>query len=281
VLIPEPALVALIGAAGSGKSTVARAFPAGWRLELDALRAMAADSPGDQSATPVAVSVFRALLDARLERHLPVLVDSTNSDAAVRAHLLQRARTWSVPSVAILVDCDLETCLARQAGRAPDKRVPDHVVAAQHAAVPSREQLLAEGWDHVHDAAGIDLLHLAIQRAATAAADPDPLNEIRVLFGTDLAAAFTYTDQHHEHGRFTIAGRDIELRYTGGEPYDRPWQARIGGTCDCGGDLWVHVDNAADLLAAYRGEPDDEAVCAQCDDVLFAGQNTATDVTSR
>jgi len=269
VHFPESALIATVGASGSGKSTVARAFPAGWRLELDALRALAAGSPGDQSATPAAVAAFHALLDARLERHLPVLVDSTNSDAAVRAHLLQRARTFGVPSVAILVDCDLETCLARQVSRSPAKRVRGHVVAAQHAAMPSREQLLAEGWDHVHDAAGIDLLHLALKRAA--AAEPDPLNEIRLLFGDDLAAAFAYTDPHHERGRITIADRDIELRYNGGEPYDQPWQARIGGTCDCGGDLWVPVGSPAELLAAYRNEPDDEAVCASCDDTLFVG----------
>jgi predicted kinase len=36
VHFPEPALIAMVGAAGSGKSTVARAFPPGWRLELDA-----------------------------------------------------------------------------------------------------------------------------------------------------------------------------------------------------------------------------------------------------
>lgn len=75
---PEQALIVMVGAAGSGKSTVAKAFPASWRLELDALRATASGSPGDQSATPVAVSVFRTMLDARLERRLPVLVDSTS-----------------------------------------------------------------------------------------------------------------------------------------------------------------------------------------------------------
>lgn len=268
---PEPALIAMVGAAGSGKSTVARAFPAAWRLELDALRALAAGSPGEQSATPVAVAVFRMLLDARLERGLPVVVDSTNTETPVRMDLLRRARTFGVPTVAIVSRTPLDECLARQHDRPASKRVPPDAVTWQHAAVPTHEQLLAEGWDQVHDAAAIDLLHLALQRAATAAADSDPLHEIRAAFGDDLAAAFAYTDANCEHGRFTIAGRDLELRYTGGEPYDRTWQARIGGTCDCGGDLWVPVGTPAELLAAYRDEPDDEAVCGRCDDVLFVG----------
>jgi predicted kinase len=262
-------LIAMVGAAGSGKSAAAKAFPADWRLELDALRAIAAGNCGDQSVNPVINNVFRELLDARLERRLSVVVDATNTKLDIRAHLLQRARTFGVPTVAILVRTDLETCLARQVDRGPDKRVPDHAVISQHALVPSREQLLADGWDQVHDAAGIDLLHLALQRAA--AADSDPVHEIRVQFGDDLAAAFAYTDADCEHGRFTIAGRDLELRNLGGEPYDRTWQARIGGTCDCGGDLWVPVGTPAELLAAYRDEPDDEAVCGRCDDVLFVG----------
>lgn len=270
---PEPALIAMVGAAGSGKSTVARAFPAGWRLELDALRALAAGSPGEQSATPAAVAAFHVLLDARLERGLSVVVDSTNTEPPVRMDLLRRARTFGVPTVAIVSRTPLDECLARQHTRPKAKQVPPGAVARQYAAVPAREQLLAEGWDQVHDTASIDLLHLALQRAAGAAADTDtdPLHEIRAAFGDDLAATFAYTDANCEHGRFTIAGRDLELRYTGGEPYDRPWQARIGGTCDCGGDLWVPVGNPAELLAAYRDEGDDEAVCGRCDDVLFVG----------
>ncbi|WNI20240.1 hypothetical protein [Actinacidiphila sp. ITFR-21] len=176
-----------------------------------------------------------------------------------------------MPTVAIVCRTPLDECLARQHTRPKTKQVPPDAVTWQHAAVPTHEQLLAEGWDQVHDAASIDLLHLALQRAATAAADPDPVHEIRVQFGDDLAAAFAYTDAGCEHGRFTIAGRDLELRYVGGEPYDRTWQARVGGTCDCGGDLWVPVGTPVELLAAYRDEPDDEAVCGRCDDVLFVG----------
>ncbi|WP_443032922.1 AAA family ATPase [Streptomyces sp. DH10] len=97
-----PFLLALIGAAGSGKSRVARAFPPDWRLELDNYRWQATGSPGDQTANPIASVVFRELLDARLTRNLPVLADSTNSERVVRAYLLQRARHWRMTTVAIV-----------------------------------------------------------------------------------------------------------------------------------------------------------------------------------
>lgn len=179
-----------------------------------------------------------------------MLVDSTNTEPAVRAHLLQRARTWGAPTVAILIGTPLEDCLARQAERPAPKQVPQDAIIRQHAATSSREQLLADGWGQVHDAASIDLLELTLQRAAQAAAAPDLLSEIRALFGDDLAALFAYTDQHHERGRFTVAGRDIDLRFVGGEPYDRPWEARLtGASCDCRGDLWVPVGTPAELPA--------------------------------
>lgn len=195
--------------------------------------------------------------------------NSTNTDPAVRAHLLQRARTFGMPCIAILVPTDLATCLARQANRPPAKRVPDHVVVAQHATLTTGEQLLAEGWDTVHDATRLDLLHMALARAA--AVEADPLDDIRAVFGTDLAAVFAFDDSDYRHGRFTIAGRDLELRSVRAQTYSHPWQARIGGTCDCGGSLWVPASSPAELLAAYRGEPDSEAVCAHCHDVLFVG----------
>jgi predicted kinase len=261
---PKHALVALMGAAGSGKSTIAKAFPPSARLELDALRAMASDSPGDQSATPVAVSVFRTLLDARLERRLLTVVDSTNSEPRVREYLLQRARTWGVPAIAIVARTPLEACLARQAQRPASKRVPHDVVVQQHAGVPSNKQLLADGWDQAHDAEHLDLLGLALARAA--AAEADPLDGIRAAFGADLAAVFSFNGSDDSRGRFTIAGRGIALRYVRAEPDGQPWQARTDRTCACGGALWVTVTTPAELLAVYRNRPREDVVCERCGD---------------
>ncbi|KOT79209.1 hypothetical protein ADK70_31530 [Streptomyces rimosus subsp. pseudoverticillatus] len=53
--IPDPALIVLIGAAGSGKSTWASTWPSTQVLELDQLRAMVSDD------FPVKLSVLRNL----------------------------------------------------------------------------------------------------------------------------------------------------------------------------------------------------------------------------
>lgn len=84
------------------------------------------------------------------------------------------------------------------------------------------------------------------------------------------AAAFAFTDPHRERGRVTVAGRGIELRYTRGDSHDRLWQARLPSVvCSCGGDLWAPVGTACELLAVYRDQPDDEALCARCDDAVL------------
>lgn len=58
-----------------------------------------------------------------------------------------------------------------------------------------------------------------------------------------------------------IAGRELELRYTRGESYDRRWHTRLPGVAGgCGGDLWAPVGTPGELLAAYRDQPDDEAL---------------------
>lgn len=264
-----PFMLALIGAAGSGKSRVARAFPPDWRLELDSFRWQATGSPGDQTATPVAGVVFRELLDARLTRNLPVLVDSTNSESVIRAHLLQRARHWRMPTVAIAFRVPLEECLARQETRTKAKEVPSDAVTRQAAGVPTTDQLLGEGFDHAYYADELDLLGLLLCRSATA--DPEPLADVRRTFGEDLAAVFAWHGEHERGfatGTFAVAGREVTVRWMDdGDPYDRHWQARLNEACTdgCPGPLWVKVTDAADVQCVYLGGAPDEPWCDGCD----------------
>ncbi|MFB7828173.1 AAA family ATPase [Streptomyces hydrogenans] len=76
--IPDPAVVVLIGAAGSGKSTFASTWNPSQVLELDHFRAMVSDEPGDQQATADAVAAMRTVLEARLARKKTTVVDSTS-----------------------------------------------------------------------------------------------------------------------------------------------------------------------------------------------------------
>lgn len=138
----------LVGVSGSGKSTFAARYPASWRLNLDAFREMAADDAADQSATPTAAQVQDLLLDARLRRGLTTVVDATNVLPHVRAGILAAARYYQRPAEGVLFTVPLTECLRRNAAR--ERQVPAHVLHTQHTQLPSREQLLTEGFTHVH-----------------------------------------------------------------------------------------------------------------------------------
>lgn len=261
-----PALVVLIGASGSGKTHIATAFPDTWRLSLDDCRLRVADDAGAQDSTPAAVAVFDQILAARLARALPTVVDATNTEAAVRASLVDRARLHRMPTVAIVLRTGFETCLDRQQRRAGNRQVPAGAIAYQHTAVPDRTRLLAEGFDQVHDAVELDLLRLLLTRAA--ASGLDVLADVRATFGKDLADVFVFDpDSPDSTGAFTVGGREVAARWMEGEPFDGHWQARLDSAAcpECEGPLWVKVTDAADLLSVYVGTAPDEAVCDRCD----------------
>lgn len=261
-------LFVLVGSAGAGKSRVAAAFPAGWRLSLDACRERVSDDAGDQTATADALAVFDAVLAARAVRGLPSVVDATNTEPAVRARLVDRARAHGMLAAAITVRKPLAVCLARQKDRPANRQVPPDVVAAQHAAVPTEAQLRAEGFTAVHDAADLDLFGMLLARSA--AAMPDPLADIRAAFGDDLAAVFAYDlDRDDSRGAFAIGGRQIVVRawWKDVDLHVNHWQARCDtARCDrCGGAVWAAVADAIDLAAVYRGELPDDLHCDKCD----------------
>ncbi|RNG26377.1 AAA family ATPase [Streptomyces botrytidirepellens] len=267
--LTKPALYVLVGAGGSGKSSITTAFPPSWSLSLDTCRAQVADNAGSQAATPAAVRVFDAALDGRLSHHLPTVIDNTSTEQKHRTRLIKRAHHYGMLAVAIAVRTPLSVCQARQALRPASLQVPRDVIERQHDGVPSAEQLLSEGFDQAHDADRLDLMRLLLERSASA--DFDPLVDIRATFGPDLAAVFAFTDSDDSRGTFAVAGRTITVRWSDdGEPFDHHWQAQTEGhTCsDCGRALWVRVASATDLLHVYTGKTGkvaDEPLCLVCD----------------
>ncbi|MFJ3728524.1 AAA family ATPase [Streptomyces sp. NPDC090045] len=167
--IPDPSLVCLIGAAGSGKSTWARTWPDTQVLELDKFRALVSDDAGCQEATGDAVLALQAVLEARLARRKMTVIDATNCEQAVRANLIETARRHGVPTVALVVPTPASVCVERQEGRPANRRVPEQAVLAQHAAmVDAWPGLPGEGFDHVVVAENIYRLEPLLQRLSDA-----------------------------------------------------------------------------------------------------------------
>lgn len=158
--IPADAVVVLIGPSGAGKTTfAARHFAATEILSSDAMRAMVADDPNDQSATEAAFELLHTALGLRLARRRLSVVDATNVERWARAGLLAIARRHRRPAIAIVFALPIDVSLERNAGRA-DRRVPPGSIRRQQRFMTaSLDTLSDEGFSAVYrldDAASVE-----------------------------------------------------------------------------------------------------------------------------
>ena len=151
VVIPEPALVVLVGASGSGKSSfAARHFRPTEVLSSDRYRAIITDDEADQSASTAAFATLYFLARLRLGYRRLTVIDATSVSPGERASLLEIARPHSVPAIAIVLDLDAEHCLAHDAVR-PGRHVGPAVVLRQIATLrQGLPGLASEGFHAIH-----------------------------------------------------------------------------------------------------------------------------------
>ena len=152
LILPDPSLVVLVGAAGSGKSTLgARLFAPDEILSSDALRAAVSGSEADQAASGVAFRILHRTIERRLAKGEMTVVDATNTKAEHRRPLLARARAAATPTVAIILDLRPSQIHAQNTART--ERVVDPVVVERHLAAirqtVDKGELTVEGFDHV------------------------------------------------------------------------------------------------------------------------------------
>ncbi|CAN5778430.1 hypothetical protein BH24CHL5_BH24CHL5_10580 [soil metagenome] len=149
--LPDPALVLLVGPSGAGKSTFAQAhFRPTEIVSTDALRAMLADDPADQSASSVAFQLLAIVTNGRLRRGLTTVIDATNLRAATRHGLQLSAARYGVPCVAIAFDLPAPVYEARNRQR-EGRVVSDDVVEDQVARMrEALGELEAEGYAALH-----------------------------------------------------------------------------------------------------------------------------------
>ncbi|WP_030592865.1 ATP-binding protein [Streptomyces anulatus] len=271
--IPEPSLVCLIGAAGSGKSTWAATWPATQVLELDRFRALVSDDPGCQESTGDAVFALQTVLEARLARRKMTVIDATNTEKLVRADLIATARRHGVPTVALVVPTPLSVCVERQEGRPANRRVPEPVVRAQHAAmVDAFPGLPGEGFDHVVVAENLYRLQALLQplsdarRADLGWDDSEGLGDlllVRRYFGSEILPVWRWRDGSQLAGGDRVAeirlGADrivLAQRNDVDGAGDVGFEVLVGCAADdeCEGQAWAPAYNVTDLLRALTGE---------------------------
>ncbi|MBV9594644.1 MAG: LLM class flavin-dependent oxidoreductase [Actinobacteria bacterium] len=168
--IPAPALIVLIGASGSGKSTWAAGQVAGSEIvSSDDLRAVVGSGRHDLTATDDAFALLDAILAARTRRGLTTVVDTLGLDPARRRGYRDLARQHGLPSVAVVFHTAPAVCRRRNAVR--DRPVPAGAIEQQLRRMRDVvRQLGDEPWDLVvTPAAVVEPDHLAgSHRARTA-----------------------------------------------------------------------------------------------------------------
>jgi alkanesulfonate monooxygenase SsuD/methylene tetrahydromethanopterin reductase-like flavin-dependent oxidoreductase (luciferase family)/predicted kinase len=149
VTVPDPALVVLIGASGSGKSTWAGArYRAAEIVSSDALRGIVGSGPHDLDASADAFVLLEHIVTARLHRGLTTVVDTLGTDVARRRAWRDLARSAGLPTVAVVFDVDAAE--SRRRNRLREVPVPAPALEAQLRRmrdVPA--ELAGEGWDVV------------------------------------------------------------------------------------------------------------------------------------
>jgi predicted kinase len=149
VALPDPALVVLIGASGSGKSAwAAEHYRPDEVVSSDRLRALVGSGEHDLDASADAFALLDQIVAARLRRGLTAVVDTLGLDPVRRGSYLALARSSGMPAVAVLVDTDPAEC--RRRNRARGMPVPAPVLAGQLRRMrTAADEVRGEGWDLV------------------------------------------------------------------------------------------------------------------------------------
>ncbi|MFJ3586640.1 polynucleotide kinase-phosphatase [Streptomyces sp. NPDC090127] len=218
--VTDLALVVLIGASGSGKSTFARRhFKPTEVISSDFCRGLVADDENDQSASKDAFDVLHYIAGKRLEAGRLTVVDATNVQQEARRQLVQLARQYDVLPIAIVLDPPEEICQARNAARPDRADLPRHVVQRHRRELRrSLRGLEREGFRKVH------VLRSVEEVEAAQVVLEKRFNDLRHLTGPfdiigdihgcrseleTLLGKLGYVDGHHPEGRTAVFVGDL------------------------------------------------------------------------
>ena len=147
--LPDPVVVVLAGAAGSGKSTwAAERFRATEIVSSDALRAAVGSGPADLDATADAFALLDQIVAARAKRSLTTVIDTLGLDPERRAGYRRLAREAGLPAVLVIMNTAAALC--RERNRRRDRPVPAPILTDQLRRISRLlEAAHDEAWDQV------------------------------------------------------------------------------------------------------------------------------------
>jgi protein phosphatase len=161
--IPDLSLVVLIGPSGSGKTTFARRFFGPFEVvSSDFCRGVVGNDEGDQGVTHHAFDVMHYIIRKRLMLQRLTVADATHVRREHRKPLLELAREYDIPAVAIVLDMPEETCCEWNRCRADRHVGPDVVAVHREALDRSLPSLGDEGFVHVYRLSSPEELDAAV-----------------------------------------------------------------------------------------------------------------------
>ncbi|HET9142022.1 polynucleotide kinase-phosphatase [Actinophytocola sp.] len=267
--IPDMALVLMIGASGSGKSTfAARHFAPTQVLSSDFFRGLVSDDENDQTVSAAAFDALRYVAGKRLAAGRVTVIDATNVQRGARSDLLALAREHHVLPVAIVLDLPEAECLRRNEART-NRDFPAAVIRRHRADLRrSLRGLEREGFRRVHvlrSQEEVDAARIVVEPLRNdLRTETGPFDVIGDVHGcraelTELLERLGYQiardeqgrpcGAHHPHGRRAVFVGDLVDRGP-----DTPGVLRlVMGMTAAGDALTVSGNHEVKLVRALRG----------------------------
>jgi protein phosphatase len=149
ITLPDPSLVLLLGARGSGKTTFARKFfEASEIVSLDECRRMVGDT--GESPSNDALELFQTIVQNRLHSGKFVVIDGDHANADLRRSLTTLAKRHHLFAIAIALKLDERICVERNAFRTDGAVSPYDVKRGAESVRKFVETYVREGVREVH-----------------------------------------------------------------------------------------------------------------------------------